>query len=209
MTGRYGRAAAGFTLVEVLVALAIFGLLAAASAGVLNRTLGAKEAIAAKDETLRRFQVARALLKDDLGQIVPVRVRGAYGGTDLEGFRGGIRGDDGPILAFVRRGIANPNSRAARSSLRYVEYRLDDGRLIRRSRARVHPSPDTPTRDRVLLADVSDVTLAFRTGQRDVPRWQSRAGATGVLPRAVILNMTVAGLGPVRQLFLTPGGGGE
>ncbi|MBK5911645.1 type II secretion system protein GspJ [Rhodothalassium salexigens] len=201
-------AAAGFTLVEMLVALALFSLVAAAGAGVLGQTLVARDAIADKDRLLRHFQVARALLKDDLGQIAPMAVRGALGGVEAVGFRGGIGPDaDAPILAFVRRGVANPNARAARGSLGFVTYTVRDGDLVRTTRARVHAAPDTPALDRVLLSGVEDVALSFRNDRGWVGQWRTVGTDPARLPRAVALEMTVAGLGRVRQVFPTPGAG--
>ena len=58
----------GFTLVEVLISLLIFALIAAAGAAVLSLSIDNKFAIKAASDRTADLQRTRALLRADLGQ---------------------------------------------------------------------------------------------------------------------------------------------
>ena len=67
----------GFTLIEMLVALMIFGLIAAAGVSVMSFTVDNQELVRGRMEKLADFQRARALLKADLSQAADRRLRRA------------------------------------------------------------------------------------------------------------------------------------
>lgn len=69
----------GFTLVEVLVALLIFALIAAAGAAVLSLSIDNRFTIKAATDRTADFQRTRALLQADFGQAAARRTRGPTG----------------------------------------------------------------------------------------------------------------------------------
>lgn len=198
----------GFTLIEMLVALAIFGVIAAASAALLGGAVAGREAVARADGRLDELALARAILKADLAQIAPGRGRIGSGEARPWSFLGrdpGGAGDE-PVLAFVRRGWSNPGAAEARGELLAVEYRLEDDRLERIARHRPDAVADTPVSRRVLLAGVESARLRFLgpDGQWR-PEWRVPAHG-GAPPRAVELAVELGGLGKVRQVFRAGGG---
>jgi general secretion pathway protein J len=82
---RLGRRG-GFTLVEVLVALAIFALLAGAGALVLSQTIDTRFALRAETDRIGDLQRMHAMLKADLAQAAPRRVRAPTGRSRPNGF---------------------------------------------------------------------------------------------------------------------------
>jgi len=192
----------GFTLVEVLVAMTIFATIAAAGSAVTVYALRSGEAVDASAETSRRLQLARATMKADFGQALPRPVRDAYGATALFGFTGGGADTTKPVVAFARRGWANPEGAEARGSLQYVEYVLDGETLVRRSRSRVDPTPQTPERDTALLRGVKSLNVSFFSKGVWLNEWRS-APNMATLPEAVAIEVDVADLGTVRQVFMT------
>ena len=58
----------GFTLLEVMVSLAIFGLIAAAGVAVMAYAADSQQALRERMARLGEFQRARALLRTDLSQ---------------------------------------------------------------------------------------------------------------------------------------------
>lgn len=192
----------GFTLVEMLVALFIFGIISASGVLVLTFGLQAKERSAVVVERLKTFQLARAVLKSDLGQLVERPARGPLGGGLV--FRGGVARGKVPVLAFVRSGWDNPYAAEDRSALQYVEYALEDGVLLRRSRVRVDAAADTPERSRPVLSGVTSFSIAFFDGVQWSDSWQSVSGRGIGLPKVVAIEAEIEGLGEIRQLFMTP-----
>jgi len=197
----------GFTLVEMLMALAVFALIAVAGAALLDATLDGRQAAAATTGRLAELQRARAILRDDLGQLRARTIRDADGDRRPWQFLGNTRPVAGePLLAFIRGGWSNPGMAEARSSLAYVEYRLEEGRLERRLLPRPDPTRETPESRMVLLEGVSELRLSY-LGQGDWrERWQVPVDSrTEGLPAAIAIEADIAGLGRLRQLFLAPG----
>ncbi|MEL7018403.1 MAG: prepilin-type N-terminal cleavage/methylation domain-containing protein, partial [Pseudomonadota bacterium] len=81
--------ACGFTLVEVLISLLIFSLIATSTIYTLRIGVTAREQLAQSDARLREFQALRLLLKDDLAQLLPRGTRDEFGNPLSRGFQGG------------------------------------------------------------------------------------------------------------------------
>lgn len=195
---------AGFTLVEMLVALFVFGLLAAAGAAVMGSTLTSQSAVKSRVERFADFQRLRAILRADLGQASDRRTRDTNGQPTPVAFIGGDPWGGAPerLFVVVRRGWENPDQEA-RPSLQYVEYRLSDGRIERRVRAALDGVALGPAQ--VLLTGVDRSDVAFLSKGAWQGAWKGQPGTE--IPRAVRLDLTVQGIGEVTQLFLTPGDG--
>ncbi len=191
------RLHAGFTLVEMLVALFVFGLIAASAVAVMAYALDSQDVVRGHAGDVAAFQRARALLRADLGQAAPRRVRDASGQPARRAFVAGAPGTP-VLLGFVRRGWSNPEGEA-RASLQYVEYRIVEGRLERRTR----PALDGAalSAPQVLLEGVRSARLRFRFRGDWLDGWP---GGADTLPDAIALELVLDGFGRVEQLFLVP-----
>lgn len=194
-----GAASAGFTLVEILVALAIFGLLAGTAVGVMAWSADQQAALRARMERLGELQRAHALLEADLSQAALRRTRHADGSAARAAFIAAPAGDRSrPLFGFVRHGWSNPDA-APRPSLQYVEYRVVDGRLERSARPLLDgAAAGTP---QVVLEGVESAHTHFRSYRQWSDGW---GGGLTSLPRAVSLDLQLRDLGRVRQVFLLP-----
>lgn len=189
----------GFTLVEVLVALSMFALLATAAVGVMAWSADQQGAVRARLERLSQLQRAHALLEADLSQAALRRVRRSDGGAEASAFIAAPPGERlRPLLGFVRHGWDNPDA-APRPSLQYVEYRVVDGRLERSIRPQLDGSGSLPPQ--VVLEGVQSVRTRFYAYRQWSDGW---GGGITTLPRAVALELELDGIGPVRQVFLLP-----
>ncbi len=202
MMRRESSFARGFTLVEMLVAMVAFSILVAAAIGILSLTLRNKQVFKQSSEVMQELQVARAIMKADLGQLAPRSIRDSYGGRPHASF--GKRATDGNnvLLSFVRRGWDNPAGEEARSSLQYVEYILEGGDLIRRTRPYLDPTPGTPAVTTRLFVGVGAVKIAFLSGNQWSDDWRP-VTSNADLPKALAVTVAIAGLGDIRQAFLT------
>jgi general secretion pathway protein J len=192
----------GFTLVELLVSLFIFAMLAAAGVSLLTFSVRAQAAAEARLGDLAALRRAGALLASDLAQAAP-RVSRDESGASRPAFEGGTGAQAGPALAFVRRGWENVDD-SPRPSLQKVEYRLAGDRLERLSWPLVDGA--RPSTETILLDGVRRIRLRYRTRRGE---WRDRWDPSSLveLPRAVELVIDVRGNGVTRQLFLAGPGG--
>jgi general secretion pathway protein J len=187
----------GFTLVELLVALLIFGMLSAAGVALLSFSVRAQDAADARLGALAEIRRAGALLTSDLAQAAP-RIARDEAGASHAAFAGGTGQGEAVLLSLVRRGWENLDG-AARPSLQKVEYRLDGDRLQRRAYRFVDGA--AASEPVTIVGGVRRLRLRYR--DRD-GQWRERWDATRLtdMPLAVELVAEVEGHGSVRQLFL-------
>ena len=190
----------GFTLVEMMLALFIFGLVSAAGVAVMRFSMDNQERVRAHTSRLAEFQGARALLKADLAQASTRRTRGLDGRPDNRAFFGNEQANGGPLLALVRRGVDNPDNQP-RSSLQYVEYRLTKNTLERRVRAGLDGGPLHPPQP--LLTGIHRASLRFFWHGQWIDTLP--LGAHVDLPQAVRLDLNLTDYGTVTQLLLVTG----
>lgn len=176
----------GFTLVEMLIALAIFGMITAAGVALLTLTVRTQATSDRLLDALGELRRTGALLNSDLAQAAPRRWRDANG-QPHPAFTGGS-GAEGALLTLV----------STRDPVRRVEYRLDGGRLERLSYGAVDGDPPVVTA--LLLDGVRSARLRYRDRRGD---WHESWDPTdpAQLPAAVELVVDSASGGLVRQLF--------
>lgn len=169
----------GFTLVEMMVALVIFGTLAAAGVMLFGGAVRTQGAAAARLDADAGEQRMVTLLTADLAQAQARVWRGEDGGA-----RPAFGGTNGvgaaPVLSFVRGGVTGSEA-MGQSSLRRVEWRVRDGRLERVAYARVDGASEAQAV--ALASGVTRVTMRYRGDTDWSDSWQpTRAD---LLPRAV------------------------
>ncbi|MEY4555018.1 MAG: type secretion system minor pseudopilin GspJ [Pseudomonadota bacterium] len=191
---------AGFTLVEVMISLMIFAMLAGAGAAVLSGAIDNRFAVKAASDRVGDLQRMRGLLRADLGQATARRSRGPTGRPTPQPIIGAAAPGD-PILVLNRAGWSNPGEQT-RPSLQRVEYRLVEDRLERRASS--HLDGARPGPPQVLYRGVSDVTVAFVRDGEAAPAFISSIDRP--LPDAVRIGMTIEGYGRVDQMFVVGSG---
>lgn len=202
------RRAGGFTLLELLVALAIFAVLATIAYGALNSVLTARRQVEAKGERLAALQTALMVMERDVEEAVPRGVRDELGDRQPALLGGGT---GTMVLTLTRDGWRNPLG-LARSTLQRVAYVVDGGQLRRESWSVLDRAPDTVPYDEVLLDKVTAVDVRFfgADGQWSA-FWppQSTTGQAAALdvppPRAVEVSLDLSDFGRITRLFRVPG----
>ena len=202
----------GMTLVEVMVALMVFALIATASVYALRLGVDSRDQLDAADRELREIQLARILMKEDLAQIVDRPVRDPFGVAKPASFAGGqivfggrVEDDEKILVEFVRAGWLNPNAQNPRSSLQHVEYVFRDGALVRRARLYLDETDNADVIERVLFDNIDDASAAFLNGEsRGELEWIDAWPVSGLAsspPRAIEITTQSKTMGDLRQLF--------
>lgn len=190
MNKRFNRAG-GFTLLELLVAMAIFAIMAVMAYGGLKTVIDTRRATQAKAAQLRQLQQALYLLNEDLQQAVSRPVRDELGGGE-EAFRGG----NGRELLSLTRAVPTLPPDGGRSRLQRVGYRFESGKLYRLVWNTLDRTQQSrPLRKRILDAD--GVQIQF-FGSEWTGSWPLSAGA---IPKAVEVIFSLSGMGDIRRGF--------
>lgn len=192
----------GFTLLELLVAVAVFAVLAGIAYPGFSQMLTHQAAIDEVREELARLQLAVGTLEQDISAAAPRAVRDEFG-DPIAAVRGGIQA---VLLELSRRLAPLPGidgSETGDSGLARIDYRLEDGALIRR-RWHVLDRVQASTFDeRILLRDVRAVELAFFAGKQWHTFWplQDSALQLGLLPAAIRVDITFTDARTLRRVL--------
>ncbi len=199
MTGR--RTQFGFTLLELLVALAIFAVLAAIAYTALNQVSSTRTHMQAKAERLTALQMVFTVLGRDIEQGIARRVRDEFGDVEPVMKGGGVGTN---LLSLTRAGWRNPLG-LPRSHLQRVSYVFADNKWVRQSWAVLDRGPGVLPHEEVMLEDVKAVELRFLDQTRQWQGFWPPPNQETSLPRAVEITIDLADWGRVTRLFRVPG----
>jgi general secretion pathway protein J len=203
---------AGFTLIEVLIAMAITAMVAALSFASLSRTLDSVEGLREQGEQITSLNRAWGLLSRDLQHFVDRPVRNEFGAVDPSLFGGEIADSS---LSFTRTGWHNTTGRP-RSSMQRVRYMVEDETLYRESYLVLDRSSETEPRRVALLEGVSGFEMRFlapdaqlRSDELETEDWPEAWAVGGSAqdqapPEAIELRLELDGWGEVRWLYELP-----
>jgi general secretion pathway protein J len=184
----------GFTLVELLIALALFALLSIAGLLLLRTSVDSQSAISRRLDQQGRIERLRALLANEFGTAVG-RI-----GRDAQGARHAAFIGWPQQIAFVSIGEeAGTISRVEAIGLRFTRNQL----VMTRSHSL---DGILQGEESTLLRDLRDARFRYRA---DDGQWrdQWQAEQPHALPRAVELNLRGKGLGPLTlHIPLAPDG---
>ena len=143
----------GFTLLEMVVAVGIFGLVGLIAAHLLSQSIDVTGKVLSRGERLTEIQRAIQILEWDLRQLTHRGVRDEFGDhmAPLALNAGSVQ--------FTRRGWINATDEQ-RSSLQRVHYYVNEGNLMRRFWVRLDRAANTPYVDQVLLRGIRSLSFA-------------------------------------------------
>lgn len=191
----------GFTLIEVLVALAIFGMLSVLAYEAIGQSLSNAELLNARMDRLRSIQQTMRLLGRDILQTAPRPVRDPLGGE----YVAAIRTEPGTefALELTRGGWPNPAG-LPRGTLQRASYRIEDGELIRVHWNVLDPTLNSEPLAIALLDGVDSIVFNYLPPGADwTDRWPPEAGpgALRLRPQVVEVVLTLTDEGEIRRFF--------
>ena len=210
------RLSAGYTLIEVVVAVTIMAVIGAASHRLLGSLVGHLDSFRNQSQDTRSIKRLVVLLDQDMRQLINRGIRDAYG-LPASGFST----PPDYLLEFTRLGWRNPNG-IKRAELQRVAYRLRYGEMDG-SEARVlerltwdvlDRAPNTEPRVQILMQGVETVDVMFydREGTESLV-WDSAYGMTDVwnnaLPAAIQWEIQLVNGGMLTRFYRLPGVQGE
>ncbi|WP_027858765.1 type II secretion system minor pseudopilin GspJ [Marinobacterium jannaschii] len=174
------RQQTGFTLLELLIAVALLALLGLAGALTLDSSIRAEERISQRDQQLQLLDRAILLLQHDLEQALPRANKALEADVDARALWAypEARLSDNVLLEFVRH-----NQSLSHPVLQRVRYRLEERSLWRDSIDLADPA-EPRWQSRRLLNDVSELKQSFYQ-QRWLDEWQPKGSQLKQLPQAI------------------------
>jgi len=198
------RTSAGFTLIEVMVSVAVFAVISAAMLVALNQVLNSAATSKRALGELAAVQRAFVLIGEDLRQTADRPARTAIGdvkpafSVEPDGFE------------FSRAGDRRIRGDAS-GDLRRIGYRLTtEGELVRLRWPRVDRARRGAPVRQVLLEDVDSWRLRYYLDGEWHDQWPPRRrGDSGdaagpAYPRGVAIRLVLPGHGAIKRTFELP-----
>lgn len=195
----------GFTLVELMISLAIFALMVTMAYQSVNLLLDAGRQVEGPQAEFQQLQRAMVFMERDMHQLALLRPMNTGSGRAEDNSIVQPE-DEGVLLEFTRGG--NPDvawqlraSGQMRSTLQRVRYVMEDGKLLRQTWSLVdHVESEPP------------VSLVLLDGVEGEPRFRFKSGRGGEfadkLPKAkeklvaVEFSLQHKRFGNIRRIFI-------
>jgi general secretion pathway protein J len=189
----------GFTLLEIIIALAIFAVVMVLVSGGLSMVVRAEEQIHVRERRLAELQFAMLIIAHDMEQIVNRPVRTETGALENALV---VNPSANKQLIFTRGGVINPGMLYQRSTLQRVAYGVTDKQLIRYNWAVLDRVESSQPTSRPILRDVTNFSVD-RLNERG--ELMGQGGDENVLPVALVIHISLGTEGEIHRTFALPG----
>jgi general secretion pathway protein J len=199
---RQACAPRGFTLVEVLIAIAIFGILAAVSYRALTAVLETRERVEKENRKWRTIAYAITRIEEDIGAVINRQVRDANGNLRPALVGNPVPGPGDGQLVFTRSGELDENGYD--TAPQRVGYVLRDGVLMQLTWPVLDQAPGTQPAVTPLLLGVQSIEFAYAGANGQPTPFWPQSGVTGAdtsLPIAIAMRITFASGEQMSRLF--------
>ncbi|MGD8484453.1 MAG: type II secretion system minor pseudopilin GspJ [Thioalkalispiraceae bacterium] len=190
----------GFTLVELVIAVSVFAVLASIAYGGLATVLNSNEHHERISDRLSALQTTYLLLQRDIEQALyrPIRNDTELALPTLYSIP-----KEGLLFEFTRSGWQNPLD-MERSELQRVAYQVEDGKLLRKYWMNVDRTVNTRKHEAVIFSEFNNIQVRFLDEDNKWhPAWppygKNDTGHT--LPIAIETTIDCGDFGPVVRLF--------
>ncbi|PSW03374.1 type II secretion system minor pseudopilin GspJ [Photobacterium lipolyticum] len=199
---RAGMQQRGFTLLEVLVAIAVFAMLSLSAYQVLSNVQLSDQQSREHNERLKSIQRAMVMMDNDFRQIVARRVRNQGEQPSEKLLLSGeylLDSQDQGII-FTRAGWQNPQQMFPRGENVRVGYRIIEDKLERVWFRYPDTVVGTEPLVRETLADVTKLSFRYYSEKKWVDEWSKETA----LPEGIMVKMTLADFGDIERVYLLP-----
>jgi general secretion pathway protein J len=199
--------ARGFTLLEVLVAMFVFAIVAVMAYGGYNQLSRQDEIVDRNASRTRAIQSTVQRMSEDFAMIEPRPVREPLGDSIDPALRADKRTET--LVELTRSGWSNPAG-VTRSTLQRVAYRLQDNKLERAYWNALDRTMSAEPTSAVLLDQVRTVSLRFMDQNQSwheqwPPLGYSGPDALRLRPIAVEITLDLEDWGKIVRLVEVSG----
>jgi general secretion pathway protein J len=192
----------GFTLIEIMVAVAIFAVMSVMAWGALGRSLSDAEMLTDRMDRLQAIQRSVRFITTDLSQAAPRSVRSELGYRQVQALLSSLTSEF--AIELTHGGWNNPAG-LPRGSQQRSAYRLEEDKLVRYHWNVLDRTYSNEPVVIVLLDDVEGLAFLFYDesgASSDIWPPQNAVGSTSarIRPRAVELILSRADVGKITRL---------
>ena len=198
---------AGFTLLELLVAVAVFAILSSMAYGGLRNVIDNSQQTELSMQRLQQVQLAMLKISRDFTQLSQRNIRDEYGNPNNY-IMAGEGGD--VFIEFSRGGRRNP-AQLLRSHLLRVAYKLEENTLSRLHWPHLDRTQEMQAYESVLLEDVENASIRFLDNSNE---WHNewpplsatgQPGDTAVTLSAIEFTLELQDWGELVRIFQVSG----
>lgn len=195
----------GFTLMEILIALVIFAILATATSSILYYAFTTRNRVNNQADRLNQLQMAINMIQQETTQIIDRQIRG----NEMHLFPAFV--GQRSYVEFTRDGVVNPNSQEKRSTLKRIALYCIESRLIQRTWSQLDPLNINEYEEKTLIDNLSQCHFNFLNKNLQVlSEWREQLNdqhnQQGLFPKAIQVNLELKDWGEINLLFVIPGG---
>ena len=191
---------AGFTLLEVLVAIGIFSLVAMISYSTLDTYIAQRERLTEHYGKLERLQRLFILLERDIQFSVPRNIR--IGGDT----QAAIVSENGDVLIALTVAQADINS-VTGIALKRVEWRMDGEELIRSQWNVLDHTGNVEPAELLVSDELSNMEFSYILYSPTQGLDTKTSLASGEFPLGILLTVSLASDESYRRVFAVAHGG--
>ncbi|MET0115997.1 MAG: type II secretion system minor pseudopilin GspJ [Sedimenticola sp.] len=196
-----GHEERGFTLLELMVAIALFSVMAAMAYAGLDGVLRAKSVTESRAERQAALEIGLRRIQQDIEQMIDRPVRDPRGETLPSLY---LPQTD-TLLEFTRAGRGTPENNE-QSTLQRVAYRFENNRLLRRSWSVLDRSQADEPVESTLLSGIEDIEIRYYDGSRWRDYWHPEdVTSDGALPKGLEIRLMLRDWGEIRRIFHVAG----
>ncbi|MCX7117545.1 MAG: GspJ family T2SS minor pseudopilin variant LspJ [Legionellales bacterium] len=193
----------GYTLIEIMIALAVFALISAITASAMFHAFDTRGRVNEQANQLNALQLGLSMLSHDIEQMIERPIHG----DEMHVFPPFI--GQSHYVEFSSGGSVNPNGILIKSTLKRVGYLCQNKQLIRRR----WDTLDTPHRnlyhDKVLFDHLLVCQFSYlASNHQTLQEWHEYAVQQNqkkeTLPQAVQISLTPTHWGNMNLLFAIP-----
>jgi general secretion pathway protein J len=194
----------GFTLLELLVAVAIFALLGVGSYRLLASTINTRDAAKTHDDALIQLQRTFIVMNRDVAQAIARPIRDEYGDSVAALV---LKNN---VLELTRAGLPNP-LKQVRSDLQRISYQINNkNELVRSAWQQLDRDRGVKPQQTVLLTKIKTINIKAHNQNggtnNDWPSFQGSPDKKSLteLPRSIEVTVNVEPWGEVTRVFALP-----
>lgn len=187
----------GFTLLEVVVAVAIFALISSITFPALIQFLDARERIEERNQQILEMQKVFLFLQKDLRYTLGRKLKDEYGDPADHAFDAGGTGQ-----YLMKITTLYPDINISNLSLpRMVVWKVEHDSLVRMQWPVLEPYIETQPYKQVMLQNVQNIELRFAKVENKQLKWSTTWSEEDDIPRALEIILIASNEVEYRRLF--------